>query len=272
MAEASADQRTATDIGIVPANAPWAWLAAGWEDIRRSRGASLLWGGLFAGAGLVILLILHRYRLYNLALPLVAGFMLIAPLLAVGLYHVSRELEHDRPVGMGTAFGAWRRNLGQVALLGFVLGLFFLFWIRVATLLFAVFFGAEPPLAFGAAAPDLLGFVESVILTTRNLGFLVISCMVGAAMAVIVFTISAVSAPMLIDRDVTVVEAILVSFRTVQRNKIAMLLWAILIVVFTGAGFLAGFIGLAVTLPLVAHATWHAYRDLVPSHPAKEAG
>ena len=95
--------------------------------------------------------------------------------------------------------------------------------------------------------------------------------MVGAAMAVIVFTISAVSAPMLIDRDVSVVEAILVSFRTVQRNKIAMLLWALLIVVFTGAGFLAGFIGLAVTLPLVAHATWHAYRDLVPSHPVDGA-
>ncbi|MCY4395331.1 MAG: DUF2189 domain-containing protein [Rhodospirillaceae bacterium] len=272
MTEASADKEAAAEAGTVSLGAPWAWLAAGWEDIRRSRGSSLLWGGLFAGAGLIILLILHRYRLYNLALPLVAGFMLVAPLLAVGLYHVSRELEHNRPVGMGTAFGGWGRNPGQVALLGFILGLFFLFWIRVATLLFALFFGAEPPLAFGEAAPSLLGFVESVILTTRNLGFLIVGCMIGAAMAVVVFTISAVSAPMLIDRDVTVIEAIVVSFNTVRRNKTAMMLWAVLIVLFTGAGFLAGFIGLAVTLPLVAHATWHAYRDLVPPPAGSAAG
>ena len=249
----------------VPVSAPWAWLAAGWEDLRRSRGASLVWGALFAGAGLVILLILHRYRMYNLALPLVAGFMLIAPLLAVGLYHVSRELEQDRPVGIGTALGAWRRNSGQVALLGFILGLFFLFWIRVATLLFALFFGSEPPLAFGSAPPDLLGFIETVILTGRNLGFLIVGCLVGAALAIVVFAISAVSAPMLIDREVTVIEAVFVSVRTVQRNKAAMLLWAVLIVLFTGAGFAVGFIGLAVTLPLVAHATWHAYRELVPT-------
>lgn len=263
VAEASADKRTA-QTRTVPLGAPWTWLAAGWEDLRRSRGTSLVWGALFAAAGLVILLILHRYRMYNLVLPLVAGFMLVAPLLAVGLYHVSRELEQGRRVGIGTALGAWRRNAGQVALLGFVLGLFFLFWIRIATLLFAVFFGSEPPLAFGSEPPDLLGFIETVILTGRNLGFLVVGCLVGAALATIVFAVSAVSAPMLIDRDVTVFEAVLTSLRTVERNRSAMLLWAILIVLFTGAGFLVGFIGLAVTLPLVAHATWHAYRDLVP--------
>jgi len=263
VAEASADKRTA-ETGTVPLGAPWTWLAAGWEDLRRSRGTSLVWGALFACAGLAILLILHRYRMYNLVLPLVAGFMLVAPLLAVGLYHVSRELEQDRPVGIGTALGAWRRNAGQVALLGFVLGLFFLFWIRIATLLFAVFFGSEPPLAFGSEPPDLLGFIETIILTGRNLGFLVVGCLVGAALAAIVFAISAVSAPMLIDCDVTVFEAVLTSLRTVERNRFAMLLWAVLIVLFTGAGFLVGFIGLAVTLPLVAHATWHAYRDLVP--------
>lgn len=264
MAGTSADKRAA-DSPAVPVGAPWSWLAAGWEDLRRSRGASLVWSALFAGAGLAILLVLHRYRMYNLALPLVTGFMLVAPLLVVGLYHISRELERGRPVGIGTALGAWRRNPGQVALLGFVLGLFFLFWIRVATLLFAVFFGGEPPPAFGSAPPDLLGFVETVILTGRNLGFLVVGCVVGAALAIVVFTISAVSAPMLVDRDVTVIEAIQTSFRSVQRNKAAMLLWAVLIVLFTGAGILVGFVGLAVTLPLVAHATWHAYRDLVPS-------
>ena len=264
VAEDSAEKGAAAQAGSVSVGAPWGWLAAGWEDLRRSRGTSLVWGALFAAVGLAILLILHRYRMYNLALPLVAGFMLVAPLLAVGLYHVSRELEQGRSVGIGTALGAWRRNAGQVALLGFILGLFFLFWIRAATLLFAVFFGNEPPVAFGSAPPDLLGFIETVILTGRNLGFLIVGCLVGAALAAVVFAISAVSAPMLVDRDVTVFEAVLVSFRTVQRNKAAMLLWAFLIVLFTGAGIVVGFVGLAVTLPLVAHATWHAYRDLVP--------
>ncbi|MYG51899.1 MAG: DUF2189 domain-containing protein [Rhodospirillaceae bacterium] len=265
VAEESAEKEAAAQAGSVSVGAPWGWLAAGWEDIRRSRGTSLVWGGLFAAAGLVLLLILHRYGLYNLVLPLVAGFMLIAPLLAVGLYHVSRELEHGRPVGVATALGAWRRNTGQVALLGFVLGLFFLFWIRIATLLFALFFGSEPPLAFGDAPPDLLGFVQNVILTTRNLFFLAIGCTVGAALAAIVFAISAVSAPMLIDREITAIEAIVFSFRAVRRNAVAMLLWAVLIVLFTGAGLIAGFVGLAVTLPLIAHATWHAYRDLAPA-------
>jgi len=252
-------------IAEIPVNRPWQWLAKGWDDIISSRGSSIVWGILFAVSGLVILVILHRLRLYNLALPLVAGFMLLAPILAVGLYHVSRELEKGNSVGVGTALGAWKRNTGQVALLGFLVGLLFLFWIRVATLIFALFFGRRPPEAFGAAPPDLLGFVQSIILTTANIEFLIVGCVVGAAIALVVFAITAVSAPMLVDRDVSVFDAVVTSVRTVMHNKAAMILWAILIVLFTGAGILAGFIGLAVTMPLIAHATWHAYRDLVTS-------
>jgi len=253
----------ALTIASIPVNRPWQWLARGWDDIICARGASIFWGMLFAIMGLVVLFILHSVRLYNLALPLVAGFMLSAPILAVGLYHVSRELEKGNAVGVGTALGAWKRNTGQVALLGFAVGLLFLFWIRVATLIFALFFGHRPPEAFGTAPPDLLGFIQSVILTTENIEFLVVGCVVGAGIALVVFAITAVSVPMLVDREVSVFDAVVVSVRTVLQNKAAMILWAILIVLFTGAGILAGFIGLAVTMPLIAHATWHAYRDLV---------
>lgn len=270
---ASSSQRDAQmdQIAKVGSNQPWQWLAAGWEDLARARWTSVVWGLLFAGVGLGILLILHRYRLYNLVLPLVAGFMLIAPILAVGLYHVSREIEKGRSVGLGTALGAWKRNPGQVALLGFVLGLFFLFWIRLATLIFAVFFGQTPPEAFGSAPPDILTFIQSVVLSAENLGFLLVGTAIGAVLAVIVYAIAVISAPMLVDRDVSVFHAIVTSVRTVQKNKKAMLLWGVLIVLFTGAGILAGFVGLAFTMPLVAHASWHAYRDLVPVTPSSDS-
>ncbi len=254
----------------IDAQRPWAWLGDGWNDFTASGMVSLAWGLLFAAVGLVIVAALHLWRIYNLALPLAAGFMLIAPVLVAGLYQVSRTLERKERVTMATPFAAWRRHPGELGAMGLVLGLFFLAWMRIATLLFAWFFGTEPPTLAGAV-PDLRGFIESVILSGQNIVFLVISTAIGAVLAFAVFALSAIAVPMLVDRDVGVFEAMATSIAAVKANLWPMIVWAILIVLFTAAGTIVGFVGLTVTLPLIAHATWHAYRDLVPEPEAASA-
>jgi len=133
--------------------------------------------------------------------------------------------------------------------------LFNLAWVRIATLLFALF--------FSDVNPGLERLIQWTLFSPSSLPFLVVGGAVGAALAVVVFAISAVSLPLLLDRDENVFTAIATSVTAVRLNWQAMALWAALIVVFTGLGIVTLFIGLAVTLPLIGHATWHAYKDLV---------
>lgn len=255
---------TSPRIRRIGADRPWVWLGRGWEDLRRAAPVSLLWGFQFAIVGLGLVWLLHTNRWYNFLFPLIAGFMLLAPILVVGLYKVSKELEAGNKVTSSTPFSAWSDNAGQIGLMGFILGLFFLAWIRFATLLFAIFFGERPPVAYGEGTPDLRAFFEQFILSAENVPFLVVGTAVGAVLAFVVFSIAAVSVPMLLDKkEANVFEAVATSFRAVSVNFWPMVLWAVLIALFTAAGLALAFIGLTVTLPLIAHASWHAYRDLV---------
>jgi uncharacterized membrane protein len=251
----------------IDAQRPWDWLGAGWADITAGGVVSLSWGLAFALVGLAIVAALHFGRFYNLALPLATGFMLLAPVLVAGLYQVSRTLERGGPVTMATPLSAWTEHPGELGLVGVVLGLFFLAWMQIAVLLFAWFFGFAPP-TLGAELPDLRGFIETIILSGENVVFLIVSTAIGAALAFTVFALTAIAVPMVLDRDVGAVEAMATSVAAVRVNPWPMTVWAILIVLFTAAGLVVGFVGLTVTLPLVAHATWHAYRDLVPDRDA----
>ncbi|MCW5772966.1 MAG: DUF2189 domain-containing protein [Rhodospirillaceae bacterium] len=259
MSENSADitvfAEASPRVRVVGMDRPWIWLARGWEDLRRAPGPSLGWALLFVAAGLALMGGLAALGLYEAILPLAAGFPLLAPILVVGLYEISHRLERGEAVSFRTPFAAWQRNAGQIGFLGFVLGFFFLAWMRLATLLFAWFFGTT---AFTGAE-----FLNTVVLSGANLLFLVVGTAIGAVLAAGVFAIAAISAPMLLDREVSVFTAIATSVAAVRANPRPMLLWAVLIVLFTGAGLLVAMVGLALTLPLVAHATWHAYRDLV---------
>lgn len=232
---------------------PWHWLALGWRDMVSAPAISLAYGAGLVVVSYLLVLGLWQAELPYLVLPMAGGFFLIAPLIAVGLYDTSRRLERGEQTGLLTALTAWRRPM-QIATFGIVLLLLHFAWTRVALLWFALYFhGGTPPLE---AMPYYL-------LEAQNLPFLVIGTLLGGGFAVLVFAVSAVSLPMLLDRDVDVVSAIIASVRSVQQNPKAMALWAGLIVLCTVVGLATFFVGLGLLFPLVAHASWHAYRDLV---------
>src|SRR3990172_3163326 len=210
----------------------WVWLSAGWRDMRRVPGVSLAYGAAFVAVSFLLPLGLWLAEMLSLVRPLAAGFMFIGPLVAVGLYEVSRRLERGERATLGDAVVAWRANAGQIPTMGGVLMLFLLAWIRIAFLVFALFFGASPP------SWDLL--IQTVFFSVEGVPFLLAGTAAGAVLAAIAASVTAV-----------------------WRNRRVMIGWAALIALFTAAGLATFYIGLALTLPLIGHATWHAYRDLV---------
>lgn len=235
---------------------PWQWLTAGWHDLRSAGPASLAYGLACALAGAVLTAFIWVFDILYLVLPLTAGFMFMGPILAVGVYYNSRQLERGAKPGLADSLLAWRENTQQIALMGLALMLFLLAWIRIAQILFALFFSGNPP------RPEAL-FIVDVFLSAESIPFLTVGSLVGALLAAGAFAISAVSIPLLVDKPANVFAAIATSVAAVRENFWTMALWAWLIALFVGAGLITGYLGLIVTMPLIGHATWHAYRDLV---------
>jgi len=249
------EDRVQISTRLVTEEHPWLWLSAGWQDLRRAPGVSLTYGAVISAVSFALTVGLYVADLLYLLLPLAAGFMFLGPIVAVGLYEVSRLLDRGEPVTLGKALSACRRNLPQIAGMGLLLMLFLLLWIRLATLIFALFFSGTP------ASWEAL--INIVFFSAEGLPFLVVGTLVGGALAVLAFAISAISLPALLDRDIGAVEAIALSLHATFRNWRVMIGWAGLIALFTAGGLVTAYLGLIVTLPLVGHASWHAYRDLV---------
>jgi len=149
----------------------------------------------------------------------------------------------------------WRHNRAAISLFGLVLALTLLAWERISAVLFALFYGGD--------VPELTRFLEDVLFSGRYLDFVVAYFAAGAVLAVVVFCISVVSLPLMLDRDMDTVAAILTSLRAVRANPGAMLVWAALIALLMALGYATLMIGVVVIFPLLAHATWHCYRDVV---------
>jgi uncharacterized membrane protein len=241
---------------LVPPDRPWAWITAGWQDLKAAPTIGFAYGAALTAAGWLLVLLMLSTGLTWAILPATAGFFLVAPLLAAGLYETSRRRERGEPVSFAAALRGFARNGTQVAMIGVALLLIHLFWIRVAALLFALFFGI-------GFSPPLEDLPMAMLRSPQLLPFLIVGTGAGAVLAAASFMISAVSIPMLVDRDISAVEAAVVSIQVVVANWKAMAFWAGLIVVLTGMAMVPFFLGLALVLPLIGHATWHAYRDLV---------
>lgn len=245
----------ADKVHLVGTDEPFRWLAAGWRDFRAAGIISLSQGLVFVAAGFLLTVALLAAGLMYLIAPLVAGFMLVGPALTVGFQGVSREREAGRKPSFAAAFLAWRANPAPLLGLGLMLVLFLIVWMRLAAMIFAV--------SFPFTTLSMQSLLNATLFTMEGITFLTIGTVVGAVMASIAFAFGAFSLPLLLDRKVGLLEAIATSAVAVVLNARTMAVWAGLIVLFTGAGLAAGYVGLAVTLPLIGHASWHAYRAVI---------
>lgn len=232
---------------------PFVWLQRGAADLRRLRGASLIYGVAVAAAGVVLLWL--AWGATHLVPTAIGGFLLAAPFAAIGLYALSRQLDAGLLPDRLAARRAWRANASSIGLFGLMLALALLLWERLAAITFALF--------FGGTVPDLSHLLAELLLSDRYVPLALALGGVGALLAAAVFVLSVVTAPLLLDRPLDAITAVLTSLRCCARNPGTMLLWAALLAGITALGFATGMLGLVVLFPLLGHASWHAYRDLV---------
>ncbi|WP_293503801.1 DUF2189 domain-containing protein [Roseateles sp.] len=232
----------------LPLSAPLRWLRLGWADLRRAPGIGTFFGTCFALMGLAVLAVFRHAPIYTLVLC--AGFLLLGPLLCLGLYQVSLRLERQERPSIEDSLGAWLANVRQIAIFGFMLLILEMLWGRAALVVFAVSFDGMP---------DFAGSLRQ-LLNPHNLGFIVAYLAVAAVFAGLIFAISVIAMPLLLDRDTDAVTAALASLKLCLTQPLVMLFWGLLVTVLIVGAMLPYFVGLVVVGPWLGHASWHAYR------------
>lgn len=230
-------------------------LAAGWRDFRDFPVFGLALSGIYVAGGWLLYFALYRQGQVTWLVPAAGCFPLIAPYVAVALYEISRHRDAGQPVNWGNVMGGVRgRGDDQVLMLGGFLFVGVTFWVIIAHVIFAVFLAES-----GVGSASL-----TVFATPAGLGMLAVGGPVGALIAGLFYAVTVVSLPLLIDREVDFVTAMMVSMAAVRANPVVMLGWAALVAVVLGLAMLPLFLGLFVALPVLGHATWHLYRRVVP--------
>lgn len=234
--------------------APWRWLAAAWRDLRRAPGASLFYGGVFVTMGFLLQFFFTDQP--HITLGLATGFALLGPFLCIGLYDISRRLERDGVAPLVATLTAWRENQASIAFYAIILMLLMAAWMRVSVVLIALF--------YQGAVPSSAALVKIVLSSSPDFTFLAVYFGVGGFFATLVFSVSAISIPLMMDRGTDTITAMIASVVAVVRSFPALMAWALAIGVLIFTGLATAFVGLLVTVPLIGHGTWHAYRELVP--------
>lgn len=230
---------------IISVKTPFKWLKQGWQDIKQAPRQSISYGLIMVGLGYLITAATWYFGNLGLYLGLISGFVFVGPVLAFTLYDISFRLEKGMPVSLKASMLDAKTQIGNALIFTVLLGIIFLVWARAATMVHIFF-------------PE-----NSDARWTELLTFLGIGSAIGAIFCAVIFTASAFSLPMIMDRDTDSITAVITSTNAVLKNKPAMAVWAMIIVVCVVIGLLTAYLAFAVLLPLLGHATYHAYKDVI---------
>ncbi len=232
-------------------------LSAGWRDFRRAPAFGLLFSAFYVLGGMAIAAVALASGREWWLIPFVLGFPLIAPFAAVGLYEVSRRIEAEEPLDWPAVIGVvFAQKDRQVPSMAMVILLLFMFWVFVAHTIFALFMGVS-------ALTNVTSSAE-ILLTGRGFLMLLIGTLIGGGFAAVLFAFTVVGLPVLLEREVDFVTAIIASISAVAANSVVMAAWAAIIAVLLAVGMVPFFLGLFIALPVLGHASWHVYRRLMP--------
>jgi uncharacterized membrane protein len=235
----------------------WEVLKAGLADFRRAPMMGMFFGGVYAFGGIVIALSLTVWDIPWMIYPVAIGFPLLGPFLAVGLYEISRRLEEGRPLVWGEILGVvWLQRQRELAWMAFVMLFVFWVWTYQIRLLVAIILSRSSFSTFDR-------FVDVVFTTSQGWTFLFVGHIVGAILALIMFSITIVSIPLLMERQADFVTAMITSVKSVTTSPLPMIAWGVFVTLAVIVSAIPAFLGLLVTLPVLGHATWHLYRKAV---------
>lgn len=255
-AETAAPTYRKPEINSITTDDVYAALRAGWADFRAAPQFGLFFGGVYAIVGILIFLQLWVSDQPLWIVPLALAFPLIGPFAAVGLYEVSRRREEGKELDWSEVLGAvWRQRNGQMPSMAFIVMAGFLIWVWVARLMVAIFLGRMSVAVYS----DL----NTLLSTGPGIALLVVGTLIGGAIAFALFSLTVVALPLLLDRDVDFVTAMLTSINAVASNLQPMLTWAGVVAMALFAAMVPMFLGLIIALPVLGHATWHLYRRVV---------
>jgi uncharacterized membrane protein len=232
-------------------------LQRGWEDFKAVPSHAIILCIIYPVLGLMLARVVLGYSVLPLLFPLAAGFALLGPFAALGLYEMSRRRERGEQATAWDAFEVVRSpSFGAMLGLGVLLLALFVTWVATAQAIYIAAFGY-------AGVTGVSDFAERVLTTPQGWWLIVVGCGVGFLYALIALCISVVSFPVMLDRHAGAGDAMVTSLRAVARNPVPMAVWGLIVAVLLVAGSLPAFLGLAVVIPLLGHATWHLYRQTI---------
>lgn len=248
----SVDEVPRFQVRKVSSTAPVAWFKKGLADLKKAPLVSISYGLIYVAVGILTILLAWTNPLY--VSSMVGAFLLLGPIIAVGFYCMSRTLERGETPSFSQGLDAFRFNSSSLIGFALVLGFIVAAWAVIASVLIALFFNSV------TISDDI---VTTILSNEQMLPFALAYLVIALIFSLVTFSISVISVPLITNRRVDVVTAMRTSLEAVRKNPLTMLSWALMVSSLIVVGAYLFYIGLAITLPIVGHASWHAYRDLV---------